>query len=119
MVSFYSDDSNYYKYEATITDFSKTEKEAYVELGDILYIDEGAPRAELNSRWAAVFSRRLDEAWAEFKPEIGLRFEFVGNLRVFYDGGTGVIVSLTARESLIISFDDGKAALLEWARGAH
>ena len=119
MVEYYSDDANYYRYEATVSSFSKKEGTAGIELSSVAYEDERAPTAEGNSRWAMVFSPNLDATWAAFRPEPGLRFEFIGNLRIFYDGGEGVIVSITVRGERILSFEDGKAALLEWARHVH
>ena len=116
MVDYYSNDKNYFQYEATISRFSKKDGEAAIQLASIRYIDEGAPTAEGNSNWARVFSPDLDATWNAFLPEIGLRFKFIGNLRIFYNGGEGAIVSITVRGETILSFENGKAALLEWAK---
>lgn len=116
MINYYSNDANFFRYEATVSNFKKEDDWAAIEIESVQYFDERAPTVEGNSRWARVFSPNLNETWAAFDPEVGLRFEFVGNMKVFYDGGEGVIVSIFARGEQILAFEDGKTALLEWAK---
>ena len=52
-------------------------------------------------------------AWDAFNPYEGLKFEFKGTMAVFFDGCPAAIVEITSNGETILSYQDGKSALLE------
>ena len=118
MVAFYSNDSNYCTYEAVVKDLPE-ETTGYLSIESISRTENGEQIKNINQIKARVFSSDIDETWSRFAPEKGLKFKFVGTLKVFFDGCPAAIVSLTVEEKQILSFEEGKAALLDWAKRVY
>ena len=114
LVNYYSNESNFHHYSATLTDFSLGER-GYVNIESVYLLEEGS-KTPVNEKGATVFSPYIEITWELFHPTAGMQFEFIGSFRIFYDGGSGAIVSITVGDETILSFEDGQKALLEWAK---
>lgn len=116
MTKFYSDNKNFHHYKATIKDFSKTGGE-WLKIDNILPLEkDDHSNFMVSGETVLVHSTNIDYTWELLAPENGLEFEFMGSFRVFFDGCPGAIVQITIDGEEILSFDDGKEALLSWAK---
>ena len=111
---YYSDDSNFYKFRASINTVE--------EIG-LIYIN--SPQS-LDDRYSSdisfrdnnlmrVFSTNIETIWEKFNPTPGMEIEFYGSFAQFYNSHPYVIVEITVDGNEILSFNDGKTALLQWA----
>ena len=114
MIKYYSNDDNYHHYRATI-------KECYeigsIEIENIIHYEDCGPDGLIlrESEPVNVFSLNIEQTWQDFSPYVGLEFDFIGNFRIFFDGGIGVVVQIMVDGNEILSFESGKEALLQWA----
>lgn len=118
MIEYYSNDANFTWFEATIRECDNNEY-GYITIQDIAVVDNKKPLEKTNYTQARIYSPDIEETWNSFNPYVGLRFEFRGTMAVFFDGCPPAIVEIFYNEQTILSFEDGKAALLEWAKTIH
>ena len=118
MVEFYSNDSNFRTYEAVVKDCA-AEPAGILTIKSIIMKGEEKQVKGINYLYARVFSSNIEDTWRCFAPHIGLKFEFVGTLAVFFDGCPAAIISITVRGEQILLYEEGKKALLEWASQVH
>lgn len=119
MVEYYSNDDNFYRYEASIR---KVYNNGYLDIESIKKIQEDGEKNnidKINYIQARVFSNNINETMKIFNPKIGDTFYFTGSLKVFFDGCPVAIVQIEINDIEILSFSEGKAALLEWAAQIH
>ena len=115
MANFYSNNENYHQYRAAIRDYSKTTI-GLLTIESIFSLEDEEPIAKINFIQAQVFSTDINSVWCDFDPQIGMVFEFTGTLRVFFDGCPAAIVSIAVEGKEILPFEDGKTAVLAWAK---
>lgn len=121
MVKYYSNDSNFYQYKANIIQVSQ-KSTGYINIDSIECLSESSSQSlhkNINYCTARIFSPNIELTWDELKPEIGMEIEFYGTFRVFYDGCPAAIIQLSLNGNEILSYNDGKEALVEWAKTVH
>ena len=119
MVKYYSDDQNFCHYQAVLRDVSY-EGKGYIEMESIVSLEK-VDETQESMRFSKpkVFSKDINIVCGVLKTKIGSTFEFVGTTRVFFDGCPNAIVQITIENEEILSFTDGKEALIEWAKTVH
>lgn len=119
MVDFYSDDSNFYSYSACIKQIDTTPgSKGWISIESVQPLD-GGPKSTAKYEVARVFSLDIDETWNKFSPVEGLYFEFIGTLRIFFDGCPVAIVQISIDNEIVLPYSEGKEALLNWAANIH
>ena len=119
MVDYYSNDSNFNKYEASIKDVYN---DGYLEIESIKKIQVDGEKISIdniNFVTARVFSSDIKETMELFNPKIGKSFYFTGSFKIFFDGCPVAIVQISIGDIEILNYSDGKATLLEWASKVH
>ena len=116
MVDFYSNDSNFHWFTATVEDASPT----YFAIKNLAIIEGDEPKELTSSRLRfKVFSPDLSRTWERFDHYLGLEFRFRGTLKMFFIECPCAIVEIERDGETILTFEEGKAVLLEWARQVH
>jgi hypothetical protein len=115
MVDFYSNDSNFDWFTATVEDASPT----YFAIKNLTITEGDEPKELTSYHRFKVFSPDLSRTWERFDPYPGLEFRFRGTLKKFFIECPCAIVEIERDGETILTFEEGKAALLEWARQVH
>lgn len=113
MIKYYSDDNNYHQYRAEIKELE--EKKGRFCIESIFSLENNLEVDYINYISAQVFSTNIEQTLEELAPHEGLVFDFTGTLATFFSGCPAAIVQITISGKEILTFDDGKRALLEWA----
>ena len=113
LIKYYSDDSNFNLYTATIYDLYYAI--GYLCIESIFCVDNEEIVISNKRETARLFSEDIEETWKIFNPYVGMEITFVGTFEVFFDGCNPAIISLKVGDKEIVSYAEGKKALLEWA----
>lgn len=119
LVAKYSDDNNYQKYTGIITGTEHIVGRCYFLYFDELLAEDGQtyskPKTNKSGLDLSIFANNRELVWERLQPEVGLEISFIGPL---YPTSMGVkpIVQITARGEEILSYEEGKAAVVEWAK---
>ncbi len=116
MVEYYSNNSNYKWYDASVLECPGTEP-GLITLHDIH--NEDGTEYGLDSLALKIFSPNIEQTWTRFNPVPDLKFHYRAAIHYFYYGYTCPIVQIIVSGEEILAFEDGKAALLEYAKTAH
>lgn len=119
MADYYSNDSNFNKYKASIKD---VHNDGYLEIESIKKMQEDGGEISIdniNFVTARVFSKDIKKTMELFDPIIGESFYFIGSFKIFYDGCPVAIVQISIGDIEVLNYSEGKAALLEWASKVH
>lgn len=115
MVKYYSDDRNFNYYTGIISESYKDDRRCFIKLKDI---EPKGDRYHLGYRYR-IFSFNLEQTWAALNPKEDLEISFCAALRIFYDGGECAIIQISVNGEEILNYNEGKEALIEWAKTVH
>ena len=118
LVKYYSNDDNFHKYSGTISVYSK-EQQGYLKFQKIEPLEENAFPKPNKNEVCKIYSPDLNQTWTELNPYEGMQIEFYGTFAVFFDGCFPAIIQITVDGHEILNYNDGKAALIEWASHMH
>lgn len=125
MVNYYSNDSNFSWFIGTVTTSSRGTNQYghftyHLEMTDYILYEEGGSLRPVDIRggWT-IFSPDIERTWDKLNPHPGLEIRFRGTTRIFFDGCPMAIVELVSGGETVLTFEEGKSALLEWARQVH
>lgn len=114
MIEYYSNDDNYYKAQGTIDEaLSIDDGGCILRLSGILY------EREVYGWDPCSYAVRYEGAqkiWETWTPKKGMKIDFVSADRIFYDGYTWPIVSISYLGQSILDFEAGKAKLIGWVQ---
>ena len=113
MIKYYSDNSNYHHYRATIYEEDSV---GIIRIKDTISLENSQDfQLDIRNDTMRVYSPDIEHTWELFNPYVGMEFEFIGAFFIFYNGGTNAIVQISVDGNEILDFDSGKEALLTWA----
>ena len=111
---YYSNDSNFYKFRACI---NEVEEIGYIYIDYPQSLDErySSDIPFKDNNFMRMFSTNIETTWEKFNPTVGMEIEFYGSFAQFYNSQPYFIIEITIGGNEILSFEDGKTALLQWA----
>ena len=124
LVKYCSDDGNYHHYTATFKKYDNDleSHDFFISYAYSLEDDWHYSIPLDKEGWYRVtlFSSDFEKTIQKFSPYDGLSFDFV-MLSAHYNQSKTVhaVVEITTRYEEILSFDEGKTALIEWAKKVH
>lgn len=121
-LDYYSDDSHFGSFAGTIVECSSGKDGQGVfsyrlEMVDYVYFkgDEPLYTIDIRTSWT-ICSPNVEGTWNRLNPYPGLKLRFKGVPLIFLDGNPNGIVELVREDETVLTFDEGKAALLKWAK---
>ena len=121
IVNVCSNDDNYYSYTAIFKEFTYKDT-GYFAITAIQPEEKWFKRErpdQFGNFKVRLFSSNLNETFDRFSPSEGLSFDFVAIGIALGSGSFIAVVQLSVEDKNVLSFEDGKAALIEWAKKVH
>lgn len=117
----YSDDANFFHYTGWIREAETTASGKYLlrfkkVIATDGEVEEDGPFGDFSLR---AFSSDPEAVWTNLNPKPGLKISFIAsplNIRIYL---SPPIVQITVDGREALAYEDGKAALLEWAATVH
>lgn len=120
MTKYYSNDNNYYQGKGTISEIVYEKDSLFkLYLKEISVKNNDGDKQEKKSSFFRIYSIDINQTYELLNPEIGLEIDFYCSFNIFYHGQVFPIIQITANGEEILSFEEGKEALLEWASRVH
>lgn len=114
----YSDDGNF---DAFSSELIAADEPSSKDDMIVIYVDEmifmgNEPKGSKtnNSLCLWVFSPTLEQTYYSLKQCVGYNFTYYADTTILYNGHCPVVIQITINGEELLSFNDGKSALLNW-----
>ena len=121
MLEAYNNDKNYYEYRGVISFFEKETHDNgnFLNFSSVTKKDDNNNEVEVDMRNEfhgndfLIYAKNTEKVWNDLNPFIGQEIFFVSCPIIFHHGYFPPIVQITYDDVEILSFKEGKEALLE------
>ena len=122
MLKVYKNDESYCRYFGTISFFEEETHDNgnFLNFSSVTKIDDNNNEVEVDIRNEfhgndfLIYSKNTEKVWNDLNPYISQEISFVSCLVIFHHGYFPPIVQITFNEVEVLTFSDGKEALLEF-----